>query len=127
MSGSAVNCPGQEVTLSGVTYVIPPMSAKTASLYWGRLEAMQKNEEPDPLGLTCEVAARTLRRNYPEMTDDLVSELIDFDNMGAVMAACFGKGAWKAWCESQVKAAEAGNAQAPAAMTEASAGAPSTQ
>ena len=115
---------GLPVTIDGVEHTMPPLSAATSKRYWDRIVAMQRGEEPDPLGLTALLVADCLRRNYPEITDDFVAGFVDMDNFDELGAKVFGKGSFARW--AQLMAAAEGNAQAPQPTIEAGTGAPST-
>jgi hypothetical protein len=119
--------PGLPVDLGGVQLTLPPLSAAAAKLYWQRCIAMQRGEEPDPLGLVAAMVAACLRRNYPAITDEWVADVVDMDNMDALAAMVFGRGSFERWMRES--AARAGNAPPPVPETVPAAagiGAPST-
>lgn len=124
MAAPQPRLPGLPVRLGGIEYTMPCLNSATARRYWDRINAQQRGEEPDPLGLTALLVAACLRRNYPEVTDDEVAENVDFDNVDELIVKCFGKGAFSDWCARM--AAIEGNAGAPQTTKEAGTGAPST-
>lgn len=117
--------PGLPVMLGGIEYAMPSLSVAASRRYWDRIQAMERGDEPDPLGLTVALVAACLKRNYPEITEDEVAEHVDMDNVDELGAKCFGRGSFRAWCERM--AAASGNPVAPQPSEAAGTGAPSTQ
>lgn len=116
--------PGLPVTLNGMELTMPSLNARAARLYWPRVEAFQRGEEADPLGLVAAMVHACLQRNYPDITEDDVADGVDMDNLDELAVKVMGKGSFRNWCAQQAKA-EAGNVAAPAAAT-AGTGATST-
>jgi len=115
---------GLPVTIDGVEHTMPPLNATTSKRYWARIQAMQRGEEPDPMGLTLALVHACLQRNYPDIAEDQVAESVDMDNIEELNAKVFGQGSFRAWCARM--AALEGNALAPRPTAEAGTGALST-
>jgi hypothetical protein len=111
---------GLPVTLGGQAWVMPSLSAKAARQYWPRITALEKGEEPDPLGLVAALVAACLQRNYPEVAAEQVADWIDMDNFEELSVKVFGKGSFAKWTAAH--AAAAGNAPPPPPVTAAGAG-----
>jgi hypothetical protein len=92
---------GLPVELGGVQYTMPPLSARAARLYWPRMQAMQRGEEPEPLQLAAEVVHACLARNYPDLSQEQVEDLVDLGNSEELLAKAGGSGSFKRWCDQQ--------------------------
>lgn len=115
---------GLPVELAGVVYTMPSLNAAAAKRYWPRIQAMEANTEPDPLGLVASLVHACLLRNYPDLPEAVVSENVDMDNFEQLSSKVFGAAAFRKWCDAQ--AAAQGNAEAPQPQATAGTGAPST-
>lgn len=81
---------GTPLTLGdGKEYVIAPLSLGALEDYGEAIKAMGNNAlDPATIKLMIDVVHASLRRNYPEMTRDMVRELIDISNALTVFQAC---------------------------------------
>lgn len=82
--------PGVEVSLGGEVYVLPPIALGPLRILQSRLKNLTDSTDPmDPASLDTIVDATfaSMKRNYPEMTVEQVSELVDLGNMGEVLSA----------------------------------------
>jgi hypothetical protein len=103
-------CEGLSITLGGRPWVMPSLNATSAKRHWERIQAMENATERDPIGLTVTLVAECLRRNYPSLSDEWVSDHVDMDNWESLSAAVFGRGAFRRWADKQ-RARDAGDAQ----------------
>ena len=124
-SAQAVPHDGIEVKLGGRIYIMPALSAAASKRYWERIEALRAQRESDPMGLTIQLVAACLSRNYPEIDEAWVEQHLDLDNWESLSTAVFGQKAFRRWIEAQQAAA--GNVPAPQPVAApAGTGAPST-
>lgn len=81
---------GIEFELGGDIYVVPPIALGDLEVLQDRLAKFEEFRlDSESARLIADVAHRALRRNYPDMTLEQVSELVDVGNatelLGAVM------------------------------------------
>lgn len=87
---------GIPFNFDGRTLVIPPLSLGAFEQLQGRLETMdQASITPEYIGTVVDSVHAALRRNYPDMTREEVSGLLDLQNMQEVMACVFDVGGVK--------------------------------
>jgi hypothetical protein len=80
--------PGVELKLGGKTYTIPPISLGALERLQARLKEYKKGGSGDDFSLVTDCLWSALKRNYPAIERDHVSEnLIDISNMNDVMSA----------------------------------------
>lgn len=122
MSGPALT--GQRVQLAGATVLVPVLNLRLSRAHWGTIEQLEGGATLEAVPALLALIGDNLRRVDPSITDEQLEDWLDADNLGAVVAAMRGSGAYRAWCEQQ--AAEAGNAPAPQPPASAGTGAPSS-
>jgi hypothetical protein len=82
---------GVEVYMGGKVWVIPGLSVKQFRLYKGTLAEL--GEIGDRLGATetfdkvIPIVTAALQRNYPDVTDEQVEEMLDMNTFKVVMGA----------------------------------------
>jgi len=81
--GGQVKIPGEKITLAGRTFVAPPIPLGCMRKYE---DVFNGKADPSPLVMG-DVIFMTLRRNYPDLTQDEMDELLDAKNMVEVFAA----------------------------------------
>lgn len=75
---------GITVKLAGVDYVAPPMNLLTLKKYSPQLGAIMSGngvESLENIGAVVDVVHACLVRNYPDLTVEKVSEILDIKNM----------------------------------------------
>jgi hypothetical protein len=84
MMAQLVKFPGIKKTIGGVEYVVPPVSLRTLQQLQSELEKFDSagaQLNPEAVSTAITVIHSALARNYPSMTIDEVSDLIDVGNM----------------------------------------------
>src|SRR5215472_14064126 len=86
---------GAKITLGGTEYIVPPLTIK--QLRNGALEKIRDSDKAllegnlfDSFVPRVGVIGLAFRRNYPEMTDDMLEDLIDMGNINTVWMAVVG-------------------------------------
>lgn len=80
--------PGTTVVMSGERLLVPPMSLGALELFGDQLVTLRADPtNPEAVRTIIDVTLSALRRNYPDITREEVSELIDVGNMETVMLA----------------------------------------
>jgi hypothetical protein len=88
---SAVRFKGIDVEFSdGVVRTVPPLTLRMLQSLESRLSGWTGGVDAASLSLVIDTVGAALRRNYPEATDDVVSDIVDVSNMAAVMQAVMG-------------------------------------
>lgn len=78
---------GIAIDFSGRVLVVPPLNLKSLQQLQERLEKFQGSISPESVETVIEATHAALLRNYPELSKDEVSEMIDLGNMMEVMEA----------------------------------------
>lgn len=78
--------PGNEITLAGQVYVMPALSAAAVKQNREKLNSLTSTTMPD-VCIVAELAYLALRRNYPDITQEFVDDVVDFSNMLEVYEA----------------------------------------
>jgi hypothetical protein len=84
---------GVTVKLGGVEYVIPPLNFRALRTIGPRvagLGSINRIPTEDDLRLITEIVLAALSRNYPEMTAEMLEDLIDVGNMSVLLQAVMG-------------------------------------
>ncbi|BCA57683.1 hypothetical protein [Sphingomonas sp. HMP6] len=72
----------------GNAYVMPPLTLGALEDFQDGIAAMEQGGlDKETIATTIDVALASLKRNYPEMTRDMVRELIDLEIMAEVFEA----------------------------------------
>lgn len=83
--------PGIEFELGGRVLVIPPLSLGQVQIYRDKIQDRLSNLTQDNLlaasALFLDVIHAAISRNYPEITDEEVSDWVDLGNMMTVFEA----------------------------------------
>ncbi len=74
----------------GVVYVIPALTLRHVQAMQARLNDFTGGVDAGSLEVVIDTVQLALTRNYPALTRDEVSDLIDLRNMDAVMKAVMG-------------------------------------
>lgn len=81
--------PGIEYDFGGGrVYTVPPLALGALQRLQKKLEALATASATDPTSIATviEAAHAALKRNYPDITEDQVGELVDLGNMHDVIA-----------------------------------------
>lgn len=71
--------PGVTVTLGEVSYILPPLNMAGVKTLKGRIENIFSSGVPD-MEVVADAAFLSLKRNYPDITIDIVQEGVDYGN-----------------------------------------------
>jgi hypothetical protein len=71
----------------GATYVVPPLNLFSLELLQDRLQTFAGGLDKDSVSLIVDATHMALQRNYPDVSRETVSQLLDVANMLEVMAA----------------------------------------
>jgi hypothetical protein len=78
--------PGIEMGLGGKQRIVPPMNAATVKQFRDKINSVGVNALPD-IEIVSLIAYHSLKRNYPDITQEEVDEFIDNGNMVKVWEA----------------------------------------
>ena len=109
--------PGVEVDFGGGrTYTVPPLSLGALQLLQDKLAALATLPSTDPVAIRTILQGThlALRRNYPDITEAEVAELVDVGNMPEVYECLMDVGGLKRKAQ---QAERLGNATAGSAPT----------
>lgn len=91
MAGSTPRFEGEEIELGGEKYIVPALSLRQIRELAPKLDKLDSTEAGLPqleqITAVVDVLHAALSRNYPEMTQDQLLDLIDLGNMSALIAA----------------------------------------
>jgi len=79
---------GQKISMGGQEWIVPPLSLGQLKRHMKDLDALNGEHALDAASA---VATAALSRNYPEILDTQVEELLDAGNMAQVLEAAMGK------------------------------------
>ena len=78
---------GNPLKINGQVWIFAPLSLGAAELLMPKL----KNFDPNDFALVADVAHKSLKRNYPEITREFIAdELLDIGHVNAVFEAVMG-------------------------------------
>lgn len=84
---------GVKINLGGDNYIVPPLSFKNLRMLQPKLGLLKTvgdvptEEQTDAIA---QIVLMALSRNYPDLTLDQVSEVLDLSNMKQVLPAILG-------------------------------------
>jgi hypothetical protein len=78
---------GITIDLGGADYVVPPLSIGALERLQDRLNTFQGGMDKEAVALMVDVAEAALKRNYPDITRDIIVEIMDVSNMEDIFAA----------------------------------------
>ncbi len=78
---------GITVTLGDRDFVVPPLNFRSLQALQARLANFSGGTDPESIQLVADAALAALQRNYPSMTAEELSDLLDLANMQSVMEA----------------------------------------
>lgn len=81
---------GREIDLGGQLYVCPPIPLVYMQKFQDAQKAFESGDFAKAGALLVEVTTVSLRRNYPDLPEDVVALNLDLANMAAVVAALAG-------------------------------------
>lgn len=86
---------GTVIDLGGQRWVLPPANVTTMQFHAEFFKSAAKGGELDAeaafdqLPVIADIVYRSLKRNYPEVTEEQVQDAVDLGNMGELMQAVF--------------------------------------
>jgi hypothetical protein len=102
---------GVVISMGGKKWLVPPLNLKFLRKNSERLAQYQgvSAASPDSVDMALEIIQAALSRNYPEITSDVLLEIVDMGNVQQIMEAIMGISglervsgeAWKGSVESQ--------------------------
>lgn len=101
---------GATMTLGdGRDYTLAPLTLGALEELQDRIAAVGGEDQRAAIATMIDVAHRSLRRNYPDMTRETVGDLLDLGNMGEVFSVVMGaSGASKADAPGEAAAGQGG-------------------
>lgn len=78
---------GKEITLSGKVYTLPPIPLIGMAKLGPRFSSIGKDFSEDSVGALADAIFFSLKRNYPEISRDLVEQNIDLTNLTEITTA----------------------------------------
>ena len=86
---------GIKMELGGTVYVVPPLSLGAIETMQDRIGKFTAGASLESVGTVIDALHSALSRNYPEMTREQVSDLVDLGDMQEVMEAIMDVGGLK--------------------------------
>lgn len=83
---------GQPVVLGGREYTVPPLSLFHVRHFANQLKTLDLSGgmDPEKLDLITQVVHAAMKRNYPDISQDQLLELLDLGNVYRVFEAVMG-------------------------------------
>lgn len=85
---------GVTIRMGGKDWTVPPLSFRLLRQLRAQIDKMSSGGSGMPsdeqLDAITEIVHTALKRNYPELTRDVVEDMLDFGNMQHVIAAIMG-------------------------------------
>lgn len=83
---------GVTIRMGGEDFIVPPLNFKQLKQIRPVLQSLNDPSisQDDKEASIVKCVTMALSRNYPEMTEDRIFELVDIGNSGKVMAAIMG-------------------------------------
>ena len=81
---------GVAIIFGDLELIIPPLNLRALEQLQEKISNFTGGISVDQVGIVADVSLAALQRNYPDMTRDDVSDLIDLGNMVEVMNAVMG-------------------------------------
>lgn len=84
---------GVKINMGGTEYIVPPLSFKQLRNLLPKMALLTKmGNVPDlkHMDIVTEIVFAALSRNYPELTLELVGDLLDLGNMKLILPAIIG-------------------------------------
>lgn len=78
---------GIKLHLGGKDYIVPPLNFRALQQLQSRLSEFSGGVDPESIQLVVDCAFLALKRNYDDITEDQVIDLLDLENMQEVMEA----------------------------------------
>jgi hypothetical protein len=83
--------PGTTIALGGQDWLVPPLSLALLQRFLPRVQELTGQVGaamgPEQLAVLLEIVTAALQRNYPEITTELVANMLDLGNARTVLAA----------------------------------------
>ncbi len=80
---------GVDVEIGGRSYCVPPLSLGALERFWPFVQSLGNGSAAaspmELLAKTAELVHQALKRNYPELTEDDVKEMLDIKNFRQVL------------------------------------------
>jgi hypothetical protein len=82
--------PGVEIEMVGKTWVVPPLTLGQLRRLGSKVEVMSADKsmmDPEVVDAVVAVVTAALRRNYPDLDEDQVADMLDMGNAPQVFVA----------------------------------------
>jgi 1-deoxy-D-xylulose 5-phosphate reductoisomerase len=87
--------PGVKIQMGGQDWLVPALTLGQLRRLREERKNLNSGDEDKTLSAVCTIVATALSRNYPDMTEQRVEELIDLENRDRVVAAVLGNSGLK--------------------------------
>lgn len=82
--------PGVTIEMGGREFIVPPLTLGQLRRLLPKVRQMTEvgaSMGEEQIETLCEIVAAAMRRNYPEITEDAVADLLDLGNASGVLSA----------------------------------------
>ena len=83
LAATCIDIPGKEVEILGCIFTCAPLSLGSMKKHVKRIAAFAVDAKPD-LEFMMQIIFLSLKRNYPDLTPELLDEMVDTANLGRV-------------------------------------------
>ena len=83
---------GVTITIGGREFIIPPLSFKQVKALWPIIQEISKPEKTivDAVDGFTQVVHAAISRNYPDVTQEEIADLLDFGNVNKIINDILG-------------------------------------
>ncbi len=87
--------PGVKIQMGGQDWLVPALTIGQLRRLSEERKNLSSGDEDKVLAAVCTIVATALSRNYPDMTEQRVEDLIDLENRDRVVSAVLGNSGLK--------------------------------
>lgn len=87
--------PGVPIQMGGQEWLVPALTLGQLRRLDAAIKALTSGDSEKVLNSVCAIVAAALSRNYPDMTEQKVEDLIDLSNRDEVVSAVLGNSGLK--------------------------------
>ncbi len=87
--------PGVTIQMGGQDWLVPSLTLGQLRRLDAAIKALTSGDSEKVLSAVCTIVAAALSRNYPDMSEQRVEDLIDLENRDRVVAAVLGNSGLK--------------------------------
>jgi hypothetical protein len=111
MSNINVKIPGVKIDFGGDVRVVPPLSLGSLKKLGDRLQNVKNGVDAESVQTVLDAAFLSLKRNYPDITEEEVGEMVDLSNMQEVMQSIMDVSGLRRKAQLEAEQGEAGTSQ----------------